>query len=159
MNLFLLLLSSVLCKLHAQQESFSLGRNLCQSVSHSGLWSSFFTAFLGPVNLSPLNKSLLSMHTQPSRLSLLVQSQGHSSVMSLFIFHYYFPCWSCKESLCSRVNVFLFFNFKIILQRGCFVLFCFFDSSFFSWYSTRNHTAIIFSEKKEMILIQNIICI
>lgn len=33
MNLFLLLLSSVMCKLHAQQASFRLGRNLCQSVT------------------------------------------------------------------------------------------------------------------------------
>ena len=86
MNLFLLLLSSIICKLRAQQASFSLGAEIYVSLSLRSLVILVHCSFR-PVNLSPLSKSLLSMHTQPSRLKSV---KGHTSVTSLFTLYYFF---------------------------------------------------------------------
>lgn len=128
MNRFLLLLSSVICKLRAQRAGFSHGQ-ICVSQALRSLVI-LVHCFLRPVNLSPLSKSLLSMHTQPSRLSLLVQSQGHTSVMSLFILYFFF-FFSLLVML--RISLFtgkcvLFFKFQLYPSKIFF--FFFFDSSF-----------------------------
>lgn len=65
--------------------------------------------FLRPVNLSPLSKSVLSMHTQPSCPSLLAEPGSHLCNVTFYLFLSCF-CFllAGKTLLCSRVNVFKF---------------------------------------------------
>lgn len=98
--------------------------------------------FLRPVNLSPLSKSLLSMHTQPSRLSLLVQSQGHTSVTSLFILYFFSLLVMLRISLFTGKCV-LFFKFQVYPSKSFFFFFL-----IQAFHDTKLEiTAIIFSEK------------
>ena len=110
MNLFLLLLSSIICKLRAQQASFSLGAEIYVSLSLRSLVILVHCSFR-PVNLSPLSKSLLSMHTQPSRLKSVSAEPGSHfcNVTFYFVLFFFLSAGHVKESLCSRVNVLLFF--------------------------------------------------
>lgn len=115
MNLFLLLLSSIICKLRAQQTSFSLGAEICVSQSLRSLVILVHCSFR-PVNLSPLSKSLLSMHTQPSRLKSVSAEPGSHICNVTFYFVLFFPlCWSClRISLFTGKCTFVF-HFKLIL--------------------------------------------
>lgn len=105
--------------------------------------------FTGTVNLSPLGLSLLSMHTAPSlSLSLSVHSHSHTSVMSLFDIYFFSLLVTLRISLFTGKNVFCFL-LKFILQRVFFLI-----------HDTKLEiTQLLFSLRKEMILIQSIICI